>query len=66
MKIEIVKKGWLWKKFHARIIHNNGNVLFWSQNQKNLTDLEEMIENLKKNFTKAIVIYDFKVKEDDQ
>lgn len=66
MKIEIIKKGWLKQKFHARIIHQNGNILFWSEPQVHLIDLEQMIENLKKNFSKAIVVYDFKVKEDDQ
>lgn len=55
--IEIVKKGWFGKKYHARIRHQNGNILFWSQKQYNLSDLEEMIAHLKKSLPKADIVY---------
>jgi hypothetical protein len=56
--IHILKKGWLTKKYYARIIHQNGNILFWSKNQANLHDLEEMIFNLRSSFPTAKIIYD--------
>ncbi len=57
VKIEIVKKGWLWSKYHARVRHKNGNILFWSENQRNLKDLEQMIANLKRDLPKAEIVY---------
>jgi hypothetical protein len=64
MKIIIKKKGWLKQKFHAKIVHQNGNILFWSENQANLVDLEEMIKNCKRDMPKAEIVYDFEPKNE--
>ena len=59
MKIHIVKKWWRKQKFHARIIHQNGNILWWSEPQANEEDLIEMIENSQRDFAKAKIVFDY-------
>lgn len=53
----IIKHGWLKQKYHSRIVGVNGKVLYSSEPQYNLKDLEEMIAN---NFPGVRVVYDFK------
>ena len=60
MEIIVKKKGWLRQKYHCCIVHANGNILFWSENQANLKDVADMIKSLKKDLPKAEIVYDFK------
>jgi hypothetical protein len=54
------KKTWLGEtKYHCHIKHLNGNVLFYSEKQHNLKDLEEMLANLQRDLGKAKIVYDF-------
>ena len=57
MTIEIIRNGWLRQKWHARIRHANGKILFWSETQNNKKDLEGMIENAKRDFPTAKIVY---------
>ena len=60
MEIIISKKGWLRQKYHAKIVHQNGNILFQSENYYNLKDVEDMINNFKKDIPKSQLIYSFR------
>lgn len=55
--IHIIRKGWLKQKYHSRIVASNGKILYSSEPQYNLKDLEEMIA---KYFPGVHVVYDFK------
>lgn len=57
MIIEIIKKGWLKQKYHSRIVANNGKILFWSEPQYNKIDLEQMIDNVKRDLSTAKIVY---------
>ena len=56
MKIHIIKHGWLRQKYHSVIKAANGRILYSSEPQFNLEDLEEMIA---RNFPRIEVVYDF-------
>jgi len=63
----IQKKRTFWgeTKYHCHIKHVNGNLLFFSEKQHNLKDLEEMLHNLQRDLPKAKIVYDFDIDKHD-
>ncbi len=59
MKIVIIKKWFRRKKWHCRIVADNGRIMFSSAPQYNRKDLSDTIKSLKEQLPTAKIIEEF-------
>lgn len=55
IKFEVIKKWWRKKKYHARIISSNGEIMFSSAGQYNRKDAYDSIKTIQEHAFNAVI-----------